>query len=340
MPGRRFAPLTRPQARRRLRAAIAAVALAGLAGCGDDASGAGGAGAGAGAGGGAGGGAPVLDPATFDCTAQGTPERTSPIPVACETDPACAERLVSGHRGAGGQIGVIAPENTLSSVRAAIVLGIDFIETDPRPTQDGVLVNMHDPTVDRTTSGTGDVAEMTLAEIQALSIRSDGFAGDFSCDRVPTIEEVLAAARGRVHVLLDANKTDRVDLLVGAVHATDTLAWAIFDTDDVAKIDEALALEPELLTMIRVGTPEELDGELTHFAAHPPVIVELHDGAPIDQMIPLVHRAGNRVLTDAFVTDVAAGLDGDEQLYGPLFEMGIDIVQTDRPDLVLAYLGR
>lgn len=295
---------------------------------------------GAGGGGGGGGAAPVIEPSLFDCQAKEAPVRVNPIPITCAADPLCTEKLVSGHRAAGGELGVIAPEDTVASVRAAVVLGIDYVETDPRPTKDGVLVNMHDPTVDRTTEGTGEVAQMTLAEVQALKLKASEYAGDFSCERVPTLREILAAAKGKVHVLVDANKTDRVDLLVGDIQETGTLEWAIFDTDSTDKIDQALALEPSLLTMIRVGTTEELDTELAHFAAHPPVIVELHDGADPDALLPAIHAAGNRGFTDAFVVDVGAGLTDDPTLYDELWSHGFDMLQSDRPDLVLRGMGR
>ncbi|HRI70642.1 MAG TPA: glycerophosphodiester phosphodiesterase family protein [Polyangium sp.] len=293
-------------------------------------------------GGGGSGGAftPVLEPGIFDCSANTSPTRVTPIPTSCVTDLACPTPMVSGHRGAGGQIGIIAPENTLSSVRAAIALGIEFIETDPRPTKDGVLVNMHDTSVDRTTDGTGEVANMTLAEVQALKIDPGKFVGDYSCDRVPTIEDVLREAKGKIHVLLDANKTDQIDLLVDAVHKTDTLDWAIFDTDSVDKIDAALALEPQLLTMIRVASMAEFDAEWAHFAAHPPIIVEIHDTAQTAEIAAAVHAKPSHTLTDMFGTDVGAGLANDPSFYGSVFDMGIDIGQSDRPDLVLRHLGR
>lgn len=290
--------------------------------------------------GGAGGGepTPVIDPSLFDCTRVADPERTTSVPISCATDPTCSERLVSGHRGAGGSLGVIAPEDTVAGVLAAIALGVDYVETDPRPTQDGYLVNLHDTSVDRTTDGTGEAADLTLAEIQALTLDTARFPGDFSCERVPTLEEILTAARGKVHVLVDANKTDRVDLLVQAIQTTDTLEWAIFDTSSVAKIDEALLLEPSLLTMIRVDTTAELDDQIAHFADHPPVIVEI--GASPSQLIPAVHAHGHRAMLDLFGTDYAAATSNDPSLYGDLFDLGLDIGQTDRPDLVLTYLGR
>lgn len=287
-------------------------------------------------------GASSLPPvSSYDCTAAGKPlERKNAVPVGCATDRSCKERLVSGHRSAGGELGVLAPENTLSAIRAAVLIGADYIETDPRPTKDGVLINLHDPEVDRTTSGTGNAAELTLAEIQALELDTTKFAGDYACERVPTIEEVLALAKGRIHVLLDANKTNRVDLLVKAVHDTDTLDWAIFDTDDTAKIQEALALEPKLHTMIRVSDAAEIDAELALFAAHPPVIVELHDGADPKLLAPKLHAAGHRVLLDTFGVDLAAKFSNDPNAYADVFDNGVDIAQTDRPELVAQFLGR
>lgn len=311
----------------------------GAGGTGAGGSGAGGDGA-AGAGGSGGAATPVIEPSLFDCTAKGPPQRTNPTPLTCATDPTCTTRLVSGHRGAGGELGVIAPEDTVAAVRAAIVLGIDFVETDPRPTKDGAIVNLHDPTVDRTTDGTGDVDQLTLAEIQALHLKTDDLAGDYSCERVPTLEDILSAAKGKVHVLVDANKTDKVDLLVAAIQKTDTLDWAIFDTDSQDKIDQALAIEPGLHTMIRVSTADELTAELEHFAAHPPVLVEVHDGGDASVLVPAIHAANNRALTDVFPSDVATSLSDDPSLYDEIWAEGYDTLQSDRPDLVLRNLGR
>lgn len=286
------------------------------------------------------GGGPILDPSLYDCTAQSAPERSNTTPLDCITNPSCTARLVSGHRGAGRETGVLAPEDTVVAVQAAIALGLDFIETDPRPTMDGVLINMHDPTVDRTTDGTGWIMLMTLSEIKALHVNSEKYPGDFSCVRVATLEEILNAARGKVHVIIDANKTDRVDLLVEAIRKTNTLEWAIFDSNSVDKIDAALALEPNLHTMIRVADLGEFHAEMTHFAAHPPVIVEIQDTLRPAAITAAVHEKKKRAFTYTFKTDIGAGLLDAPSLYGPIFDKGIDIVQSDRPDLVLRYLGR
>ncbi len=82
---------------------------------------------------------------------------------------------------------VYAPENSLAAFRNAIAEGTDWLEMDIQRTQDGQLVVIHDETVDRTTNDTGQVAELTLAEIRALD------AGEG--EQIPTFAEVIALAK-------------------------------------------------------------------------------------------------------------------------------------------------
>ena len=282
------------------------------------------------------------DPASFDCTATTAPARISSTPVACLFDRTCTTRLVSGHRGAGGDLGDLAPEDTVLAYQAAVALGLDYAETDPRPTKDGVLVNVHDSTVERITTGTGAIADMTLAEVRALTFKTEKFPhGDFSCARVATLREVLEASVGKVAVLVDANKTDRVDLLVKDIVDANAIEWAIFDTSSVDKIDRALAIEPRLHTMIRVGSVADLQTQLTHFAAHPPVIVEVDRQSNTAEVAAAVKAHGHRPFTDCFVEDILVNLSNAPiKTYDASWALGIDIAQTDRPAEMLRYLGR
>ncbi|MEU9286064.1 glycerophosphodiester phosphodiesterase family protein [Streptomyces sp. NPDC048275] len=91
--------------------------------------------------------------------------------------------LTIGHRGVMG----VEPENTLRSFVAAQHAGLDLIELDLHLSKDGALVVMHDADVDRTTDGSGPIAEQTLAELRTL----DAGRGE----RVPVFEEVLDAVR-------------------------------------------------------------------------------------------------------------------------------------------------
>ena len=283
---------------------------------------------------------PPLDPRLFDCTSlPNLPPRKAASTPECLRDPKCTTRLVSAHRGAGGQLGRIAPEDTLAAYRAGIAMGADIVETDPRPTSDGVLVNIHDPTLDRTTTGTGDVAAHTFAEIEALSIRADGLAGDFSCERVPTLTQLLQTCVGRAMVLVDANKTDRVDLLVQAIHDANALDWAVFDTSDTAKIDAALAIDPNLMIQPRIEAAADAPAILAKYASHLPVFVEI-SSTVFPQTADLVHAAGTRVETDVFGIDLGVKLGSDPAAYLDVYAQGADVAQSDLPDIVLRTLGR
>lgn len=123
--------------------------------------------------------------------------------------------LTIGHRGVMG----IEPENTLRSFVAAERAGLDVIELDLHLSKDGALVVMHDADVDRTTDGSGPIAEKTLEELRELD------AGNG--ERIPVFEEVLdavraplqaeikdvRAARSLAGVLTDRGVTDRVEVL-------------------------------------------------------------------------------------------------------------------------------
>jgi len=93
--------------------------------------------------------------------------------------------LIVAHRGLLHH----APENTLANFRACLELRLGF-EFDVEKTKDGHLVCIHDGTVDRTTNGTGNVADLTLEEIRRLDAGS-WFDSRFAGEKVPTIEEVL-----------------------------------------------------------------------------------------------------------------------------------------------------
>ncbi|MER6526948.1 glycerophosphodiester phosphodiesterase family protein [Streptomyces sp. NPDC001508] len=122
--------------------------------------------------------------------------------------------LTIGHRGVMG----VEPENTLRSFVAAQQAGLDAIELDLHLSKDGALVVMHDAEVDRTTDGTGPIAEKTLAELRTL----DAGRGE----RVPVFEDVLdavkaplqaeikdvAAARALADVLLRRDLAHRVEV--------------------------------------------------------------------------------------------------------------------------------
>lgn len=133
----------------------------------------------------------------------------------------------------------VEPENTLRSFVAAQQAGLDVIELDLHLSKDGALVVMHDTDVDRTTDGTGPIADKTLAELRAL----DAGRGE----QVPVFDEVLEAVRSP----LQAEIKD--------VAAARALAEVMTEKDLVSRVevssfhDEAVAEIARLVPGVRTA---------------------------------------------------------------------------------------
>ncbi len=119
--------------------------------------------------------------------------------------------LFVGHRGSRHE----APENTLPGFRYAMGIGLPAIEFDVCLTADGELVVIHDDTVDRTTDGSGRVAEMTLQQIQALDASAIFPDWPERC-QVPTLGESLDAMRDLPELMMEikADTAARLERIV------------------------------------------------------------------------------------------------------------------------------
>ncbi len=117
-----------------------------------------------------------------------------------------------------GRPSPVAPENTMAGFERAAALGADLIELDVRLTSDGALAIIHDSTVDRTTNGSGRVADLTWAEIQALDagVRF-GAEAAFAGQRVPSLQQVLEWARGRVYLAVEVKVPHRCRRIIWPV---------------------------------------------------------------------------------------------------------------------------
>lgn len=107
------------------------------------------------------------------------------------------------HRGASA----VAPENTLAAITQALKTPAEFIEIDIHQTRDNQLVLMHDASVERTTNGTGNIGDLTLAQVKKLDAGS-WFDSAYQHERVPTLEEVLQLVKGKKKLLIEIKKGD------------------------------------------------------------------------------------------------------------------------------------
>ncbi|KOU00166.1 glycerophosphodiester phosphodiesterase [Streptomyces sp. WAC 06783] len=147
--------------------------------------------------------------------------------------------LTIGHRGMMG----VEPENTLRSFVRAEREGLDVIELDLHLSKDGALVVMHDADVDRTTDGTGPVADRTLAELRDLDA---GYG-----ERVPVFEEIVDAVRAPLQAEIKDVAAARA--LVDVLRARDLTARV----EVISFHDAALATVGELLPGVRTALVAE-----------------------------------------------------------------------------------
>jgi glycerophosphoryl diester phosphodiesterase len=133
------------------------------------------------------------------------------------------------HRGANQ----LAPENTLEAFRKAHEGGAQAIELDVQRTRDGQLVVLHDDTLDRTTSRRGRVDAQTLADLQGA---------------VPTLDEVLGWARGRVRVDIELKTSGYAGPVVECVRRHGLEREVMVTSFSREALDEVRQQAPELLT--------------------------------------------------------------------------------------------
>jgi glycerophosphoryl diester phosphodiesterase len=275
-----------------------------------------------------------LAPSTYDCTAGAVEPPPRPQPTSCFSDAACDAPLIAGHRMATP----FAPENSLSALRAAVLLGVDIVETDVRLTADGQVVILHDGTVDRTLEGTGEVAALTLVEIQAMPMRADGRAGDFSCDRAPTLDEIFAVASGKIVVELEVKSTEAGVIAAEYLrdHALYTEAFLLCSRSECEAIR---AVVPDAPIMSRPEVPAEVAMELDYDP--PPILVHVDPTDGFASTFEAIAAAGAKPFANAFLhADLTAASGGGFDGYPAMFDSGLSVVQCELPHYALVGLGR
>ena len=176
---------------------------------------------------------------------------------------------ITGHRGGA----LLGAENSLECIRKGLDAGASSIEIDVHITADGHIVVCHDPTVDRTTNGSGAINGMTIEQIKELRLLENGAVTD---QQIPTLEQVLEVIDGRAELLLEIKRTNgnnkgieqRV-LEILRQHGT-LKHTAIQSFDDnvletLHSLDSTLQLE-KLLFCKFLGIPVIFDGTFSCFS--------------------------------------------------------------------------
>lgn len=234
--------------------------------------------------------------------------------------------MVSAHRG-GPYPGF--PENAIETFQNVINYTLSIIEFDVAITKDSVLVLMHDNTLERTTTGSGKVIDLTFAEIRKLKlVDNDGKATDF---QIPTLDEVLVWGKGKVLFTVDIKREVPFEMVVEAIKKHNAESYAAVITYSLEAAKKVHQLHPDLMLSVTIRN----DGELKRFEG---------SGIPVDRWIaftgtserPKEFNAKLHDLGVFTILGVLGNLDKSaiargDQVYVDFVNNGADILATDRP---------
>ncbi|MBN1316796.1 MAG: hypothetical protein JXA42_15055 [Anaerolineales bacterium] len=245
---------------------------------------------------------------------------------------------ILGHRGARA----LAPENTYVSFQAALDANVDMIELDVHLSKDGELVVIHDPCLERTTDGTGQIGDFTLRELQALDASAKFPLNDtFEIQRIPTLQQVYDQVAGQaalnIEIKLDyyGNRYPRIEeKVLHLAHSNANTTKTLLSCFDFPTLRLVNRLNPDIPSYAiisdkyfqEISRPQDVVQDLTNHCFRQ---VAVNKRFLSNSLLSLLKQAGFTV--GVWIVD-------DVREMWRYVEMGVDRITTDRPDrLVAAY---
>lgn len=252
--------------------------------------------------------------------------------------------LVFAHRGGGG----LFPENTLEAFDYSAKMGVDVLELDVHSTVDGELVAAHDRTVNRTTNGSGQINQLTLAELKKLDagyhftpddgktfpLRGKGIT-------IPTLQEIFDAFPNQTFNVEPKQAEPSITKpLCAMIRARNMTEKVIVGSFRQTAIDEFRAECAEVATS---ATPSEVSEFLALYKAG---LGETY--TPPMQVLQIPERLGSLQIVSKEFVETARKLNlqvhvwtiNDTEDMKRLLEMNVDGIMTDYPDRLLKLVGR
>lgn len=239
--------------------------------------------------------------------------------------------LVSAHRG-GARRGF--PENCIATFENTLRSTHALLEVDPRYTKDGAIVLMHDATLERTTTGQGNVADYTLAQLKELRLKDT--EGNLTDYRIPTLDEALAWAKGKTVLVLD-QKTVLMEARVKKIQQHRAQAYALVIAYSLEDAKRCYELDQKIMQEVMLPDRAALDRFARTGVAWRNVIAFVTHTQPTEQNIyQLLHARGVRCIVGTSRTldrDFTAGKITDRrsltEKYQALIRAGVDIIEAD-----------
>ncbi len=252
--------------------------------------------------------------------------------------------LVAAHRGDWRKM----PENSIPGIKNCVETGVDIVEIDVRMTKDSVLVLMHDATLDRTTTGSGKISEWTLKDLQALFLKDA--SGKITPYKIPTLKEAMLAAKGEILVNLD-KCSGYMDLAYAVLTETSTVEQAVLkgwaNVETVQKKYGNLLSQIIYMPIISSKVPDLEQHVNDFFEEYKPVAFEVlftSDTSVMFEVIQNIKKEKSRIWVNTMWKSLCGSHTDDRAVADPngawgwVIKQGANIIQTDRPRLLLDYL--
>ena len=220
-----------------------------------------------------------------------------------------------------------APENTLPALEYAIAQQCDIIEVDVRVTRDDRAILLHDPTLDRTTNGSGPVAALTYEQVRRLDAGSS-HAAQFVGTLIPSLEEIVERARGRARLLLDLKVAD-VNSIVQEIRRLNYIESTIFNVPTLNAAKDIRKHYPASIVSVSLFSLALVPGLIPELAEdHPGIILSVTRR----DWTPLAADLARRHNLEVFIRLPGNSIDATS--LEKVLALGPTAIQTDRPDVL------
>jgi glycerophosphoryl diester phosphodiesterase len=257
--------------------------------------------------------------------------------------------FVAAHRGDWRN----APENSLRALKNSIEMGVDIMELDVKKTKDGHLIVMHDNTIDRSTEGKGKPEDFTLEEIRKIHLKNG--LGRATENTIPTFREMLLEAKGKILIDVDKGYGYFPDV-IKELKETGTLNQAVININDNTYYDSIVAkygnVEDDIFIMPIINCKDpNARAIINSYKKHRNTIFQPvfdQDNYPVIADLPALRNDGFGVWINSLWASLSGGHDDDravernqpDETWGWLIDHGANIIQTDRPEMLLNFLRK
>lgn len=242
------------------------------------------------------------------------------------------------------------PENSIRAIQNCIDLGVNMVEIDIKKTKDNELILLHDKTLDRTTTGKGLPQDYTLAEIKQMRLRNG--AGVATSHQIPTLEEAMIVAKGKIWVNIDKGY-DYFDLVEKVLEKTGTTQQVLIKAglpyQKVVAENKAVLDKLFFMPIIDMANPDAMTMVEEYIKNMQPKAFEVcftQIDQALQNVLDRIQKSGSKVWINTLWPFLCAGLNDDraveenqqDSIWGKVIEMGASFIQTDRPKELVNYL--